>query len=82
MSNKKCNSVSELIKSNKKRKVETSKTSVADLIKPKKSICIFAIVFVAKVQKSILALKRNIRMMIVCGNRDQKILEKIRKMPS
>ncbi|GET64606.1 hypothetical protein GLOIN_2v1868151 [Rhizophagus irregularis DAOM 181602=DAOM 197198] len=36
MSNKKCNSVSELIKSNKKRKVETSETFVADLIKPKK----------------------------------------------
>ncbi|GBC16225.2 hypothetical protein GLOIN_2v1848891 [Rhizophagus irregularis DAOM 181602=DAOM 197198] len=36
MSNKKCNSVSGLIKSNKKRKVETSETFVADLIKPKK----------------------------------------------
>jgi hypothetical protein len=36
MSNKKCNYISELIKSNKKRKVETSETSVADLIKPKK----------------------------------------------
>ncbi|GBC43661.2 hypothetical protein GLOIN_2v1848891 [Rhizophagus irregularis DAOM 181602=DAOM 197198] len=36
MNNKKCNSVSGLIKSNKKRKVETSETFVADLIKPKK----------------------------------------------
>jgi hypothetical protein len=97
MSNKKCKitsvselikskktetSVSELIKSNKKCKVETPKTSMAELMKPKKIIHMFAIVFVAKVRKLIITLRKNIHIMKIYGNRDQKILEKIRKMPS
>ena len=64
--------------SNKKCKV----VSVADLIKPQKSICTYAIVFVTMAQKLILALKRNTQMMKVCGNRSQRILEKIRNMLS
>jgi hypothetical protein len=42
----------------------------------------FAIVFIAKVRKLIIALRRNIYMIKIYGNQNQKILEKIRKMPS
>ena len=62
--------------SNKKCKTETS---VANLINPRKIICMNIIVFVVVVKKLTPVPKKNIQQKNVYGNR--KIIEKIRKIP-